>query len=208
MELKVQERTVFGKKTKQLRREGLIPAELFGHGIENRHFAVVAKDFSRVFKEAGENTIVTLVSETGEKFPVIISDVGQNRLSNTIIAIDFHHIRKGEKIQTKVPIEFVGDAPAVKKGLLLVKVTDEVEVEALPEHIPHRFEVDLSHLVDASQSIALHDLAISNNVKVITPLESIIVTVAEPAKEKEETPATTLENQNANKTPAAEAKKE
>ncbi len=191
IELTVKERMILGKKTKHLRAEGLIPAELFGHGIENKHLTVTSKDFLKVFKEAGENTVITLINEKGEKFQALIADVMRDHLSGSICTIDFHSVKKGEKIRAKVPIEFVGEAPAVKHGLLLVKVTDEIEIEALPEHIPHRFEVDLSNLSDASQSIALRDLTISEQVKAITPLESIIVTVTEPAKEKEETPITT-----------------
>lgn len=185
MELKVQERTILGKKTKSLRQGGFIPAELFGHGIANKHLSVVAKDFSKVYKEAGENTVITLIDEKGGKFPALITEVAQDRLSNSILAIDFHHIKKGEKIQTNVPIEFLGEAPAIKKGLLLVKVIDEIEVEALPEHIPHRFEVDLSKLADAGQSIAIHDLTIGKEVKLITSPDTIIATITEPAKEEE-----------------------
>ncbi len=190
MELLVQERTVLGKKTKSLRKEGFVPAELFGHGIKNRHLSVSLKEFTKTYKEAGENTVITLADEQGEKFSVLISDVILDHLSGNIIAVDFHHIRKGEKIQTKVPIEFIGEAPATKKGLVLVKVLDEVEIEALPEHIPHRFEVELSGLKEEGQGIAIHDLKIGKEVKLITPSDTIIVTVTELAKEEETPPGT------------------
>ncbi len=194
MELRVEERTVLGKKTKSLREKGFVPAELFGHGIENKHLSVSLKEFTKIFKEAGENTVITLVSGKGEKFPVLVSDVVINHLSGDIIAVDFHHIRKGEKIQAKVPVEFVGEAPAIKKGFILVKVSSEIEVEALPEHIPHRFEVDLSELKEAGQSIAIHNLAINKEVKLLVPEDTIIVTVTEPAK-IEETPAVAPESE-------------
>ena len=60
MELKIQSRTVFGKKVSRLRNEGLIPAEVFGRGIKNEHVSVSAKEFSKIFKEAGENTVINL----------------------------------------------------------------------------------------------------------------------------------------------------
>lgn len=189
MELRVQERTIFGKKTKQLRNADLVPAELFGHGIKNKHLSVSLKEFMKTYKEAGENTVVTLIDDRGEQFPVLISDVAIDHLSEKVIAVDFHHIRKGEKIQAKVPIEFIGEAPAIKKGLMLVKVLDEVEVEALPERMPHRFGIDLSELKEAGQGIAIHDLKIEKDVKVLTPPDTIIATVTEPAKEEEAPPA-------------------
>lgn len=193
MELKVQERTIFGKKTRQLRKEGLVPAELFGHGIKNKHFSVSLKDFMKTYKEAGENTVITLIDEQGEKFPALISEVILDHLSGNVITVDFHHVRKGEKIQAKVPIEFIGEAPATKQGLILVKVLGEVEIEALPEHMPHRFEVDLSGLKKEGQGIAIHDLKIEKNIKLLTPSDTIIVTITELAKEEEAPPAPTLE---------------
>ncbi len=194
MELRVQERTVFGKKTKSLRTQGLVPAELFGHGIQNKHFSVPLKEFMKTYKEAGENTVITLVDEKGEKFAALISDVVFDHLSGDVRTVDFHHIRKGEKVQAKVPVEFIGEAPATKKGLVLVRVLDEVEVEALPEHIPHRFEVDLSELKEEGQSIAIHTLKIDKEVKLLTPTDSIIATVTGFVKE-EAPPAPTPETE-------------
>lgn len=185
MELKTQIRTVFGKKTKQLRSVGLIPAEIFGHGIKNEHMSVSAKDFSKVFKEAGENTVITLVNEKGEKTPAIVSDVALDHIKGGVLSVDFHHIRLDEKIQAKVPIEFVGEAPATKKGMILIKVLNEIEVESLPNNIPHRFEVDISELSEAGQDIFVKDLKAAPEVKILTHRESTIITVAETAKEVE-----------------------
>jgi large subunit ribosomal protein L25 len=191
MELRIQNRTVFGKKTNQLRKNGLIPAEIFGHGFKNEHISVSAKEFSKVFREAGENTIIVLVNEKGEKIPTIVNDVNIDRVKDRVLSVDFHHIRMDEKLQTKVPIEFTGEAPAIKKGLILIKVLYEIEIEALPSEIPHRFEVDTSGLTDAGQDIFVKDLKVGRNVKLITHGDSVIITVAETAKEKEEAPAPT-----------------
>ena len=189
MELKVQNRTIFGKRVKQLREVGLIPAEVFGRGLKNEHVSVSAKEFSKIFKEAGENTVITLVDEKGGKNPVIVSDVAMDHMKGVVLSVDFHHVRMDEKIQAKVPIEFVGDAPATKKGMILIKVLDEIEVEALPNKIPHRFEADISGLTEAGQDIFVKDMKINPDVKLVTHGDSVIITVAETAKEKEETPA-------------------
>ncbi len=190
-EIKTQNRTVFGKKVKQLRDAGMIPAEVFGRGFKNEHVSVSAKDFSKVFKEAGENTIIYLINENGERTPAIVNDVAFDRVKDAILSVDFHHIRMDEKIQAKVPIEFVGDAPATKKGLVLIKVLQEIEVEALPDKIPHRFEVDISGLSEPGQDIFVKDLKTDPEVKILAHGDSTIITTAETAKEMEETPAPT-----------------
>ncbi len=185
MELKTQNRTVFGKKVRQLRNDGLIPAEVFGRGIKNEHVSISAKEFSKIFKEAGENTVINLIDEKGGKTPVIVSDVASDQMKGIILSVDFHHIRMDEKIQAKVPVEFVGEAPAVKKGLVLIKVVKEIEVEALPDKIPHRFEVNISELSESGQDILVKDLKFSPDVKILTHGDATIITVAETAKEVE-----------------------
>jgi large subunit ribosomal protein L25 len=188
-ELKIQNRTIFGKKVRQLRNEGLIPAEIFGRGIKNEHISVSAKEFSKIFKEAGENTVIDLVDEKGKKTSVIVSDVASDQMKGIILSVDFHHIRMDEKIQAKVPVEFVGDAPATKKGLVLIKVLKEIEVEALPNNIPHRFEVDITGLSDSGQDIFVKDLKSNPDVKILAHGDTTIITVAEMRKEAEEVPA-------------------
>lgn len=190
MELQVKNRDIFGKKVKTLRRQNLVPAELYGHGIENRHLSVSKKEFSKIYKTAGEHTVINLVTEEKTKIPVFITDVQYDHLTNEFLAADFHQIKMDEKIQIKIPVEFINEAPAVKSGLILVKVLNEIEVEALPDKIPHNFQVDLSSLENAGQGIRVEDLKIPADVKILNPMESVIITVSEQAKEEIETPAT------------------
>lgn len=185
MELAVKNRNVFGKKVKTLRREGFIPAELFGHGLTNKHLSVAEKDFNKVYRTAGESAIVNLVTEAGEKLPVLISDVQRHPLSGQFLAVDFHQVRMDEKIQIKVPVEFVGEAPAVKAGNILVKLINEIEVETLPQHIPHKFEVDVSGLTEVRQSIHVQDLKVPAEVKIRLEPNTVIATITEPAKAEE-----------------------
>lgn len=210
MELKTQTRTIFGKRVRQLRSEGLIPAEVFGHGFKNEHVSVPAKEFLKIFKEAGENTIVNLINEKGEKTPVIINDVARDHIKSSILSVDFHRVRMDEKIQAKVPVELLGIAPAVKKGFIVVKVLNEIEVEALPAHIPHRYEVDITHLENPGQDVCVKDLKTSANVKILSHAESAIVTIAETAKEESEAAAAPApaEGEVKTETPVAEEKVE
>ena len=184
-----------GKKTRILRRGGVIPAEIYGHGIENEHVSILEKEFSKIYKAAGENTIVNLITENQGKIPVLISEVNHDALSGQILNVDFHQVRMDEKIQTKVPLEFTGVAPATKNDLVIVTVLTDLEIEALPDKIPHRIEVSLNTLEKAGESIRVSDLKISQDVKILTSLETAIVTVSAKTKEEIEIKPETPESQ-------------
>lgn len=186
MELNIQTRTVLGKGVKAIRKQGLIPAEVYGHGAENVHVSVPAKEFRKIFKEAGETTVITLVDERAGKTPVIIANVALDYVKDDILAVDFHRVRLDEKLEAAVPVVFTGSAPAEKKGLILVRVTPEIEIEALPQDIPHRFSIDLSGLAEAGDGIYIKDLKAIPGVKIRTHGDVAIVTVTEPRKEEEE----------------------
>jgi large subunit ribosomal protein L25 len=185
MELNASERKVFGKNLKALRKEGQIPAEFYGRGMENRALTIQKKEFQSLFKTAGENTVITLVME-GKKQPSLIYDVHYNPVSGEILNVDFYGVRMDEKIRTAVPVEFVGEAPAVKeKGGVLAKGVTEIEVEALPGDLPHSFTVDISVLAELDQSIYVKDIAIPANVRIMLEPETAVVTVTPPAPEEE-----------------------
>ena len=189
MDLAVEKREKLGKKVRGLRLQGLIPAELYGRGIKNLHLAVSAREFLKVFKEAGENTIVNLLVDE-EKKPVLIHEIKTNYLSGEIDHIDFYEVRLGEKIKAKIPLEFTGEAPAQKsKGGVLNKVVSEIEVEALPSDLPHRFTLSLEGLDDLNKSLYVKDVKASPGVKILADPETVIVTVTEPLKEEEKVEA-------------------
>lgn len=187
MELKVQNRNIFGAKVKTLRQQGLIPAELYGHGIKNLHLSLPAKEFKKLLKEAGESTVIKLLTEDNKTLPVMIHDVKTDSLSGEILNVDFYQIKLSEKIRVHIPIEFIGEAPAIKtKGGILVKTLKEIEVEALPNDLPHKIEVNLLELDDVNKSISVKNLKISDKVKIFVSPETIIATVVEAKKEVEE----------------------
>ena len=186
MDLAVQMRDRFGKNLKDLRQQGLIPAELYGHGIKNEHLAVTKKEFRKVFKQAGENTIVNLVIDS-KKTPVLIYNVSYHPVNDEMESVDFYKVRLDEKLKTKVPVEFVGESPAIKDyNGVLIKAMQEIEVEALPTDIPHSIKVDLSRLVELNQSFYVRDLGNLTNVKILIDSESVIAIVKPQITEEEE----------------------
>ncbi len=199
----MQKREKLGRAVKDLRNEGFIPAELYGRGLENLHLSVPAKEFKKVFQEAGENTIVNVLID-GEKRPVLINAVSYNPITDDVQSVDFYQVRMDEKLNVFVPLDFVGVAPAVKeKNGLLVKSLQEIEVEALPTDIPHDIKVDLSKLADIDQSIYVEDLEIPANVEVLLDPETVVATATSKITEEEE-----LAAQQAAATPVEEVKVE
>lgn len=181
-ELKTQKRDVLGKKTRLLRREGLVPAEVYGRGIENLHVMVPLKEFVSLYRTAGSHTIITLTTET-DKIPAVIAEVSRDPLSDEILAVDFHAIKKGEKVHAKVPVIFSGIAPAVKAGFVVVEVVREIEIEALPEDLLHKIEVPVEKLEKPGDSVAVKDLSISSSIKLHIPTDAVLATVREHVKE-------------------------
>src|SRR3989344_2022543 len=189
MELVAETRNKFGKAVQSLRREGLIHAELYGHGTENLHLSVRAKDFDKVFRQAGENTLVDVVI-AGTKRPAVIHDIACDPVTDEVLAVDFYQVRLDERMKVKVPIAFVGEAPAVKdKGGVLVKAMQEIEIECFPVNIPHAINADLTAIADIGGSLYVKDLRVGADVKILVSPETVIATVKEKAAKEEIAPA-------------------
>jgi large subunit ribosomal protein L25 len=185
MDLTVTKRVLEDKSVNAVRREGLIPAELYGHDIPNVHLSIAAKEFAKVYAAAGENTVVTLVMGT-DKRPVIIHHVERHYLSGQPASVDFYQVRMDEKITAYVPILFVGDSAAVReKSAVINKSMTEIEVEALPNDLPHDLTVDLSLLDDIDKTIYVRDMVVPKGVTVLVDEDTAIATATAPRVEEE-----------------------
>ncbi len=184
MELNAQTRVILGKKSKRVRAEGFIPSELFGHGTENRHLSVPAKEFKKVYDKAGENTVIMLTIDGKEKQSVLISETQFNSLSNMFMSAAFRAVKKDEKITVSVPVEYTGTDMAVKNGFILMKLVQEIEVETFPNSIPHSFIVDITSLTEPGQSIEIKDITVPKEVRILIAEDTVLAAVTE--KEEEE----------------------
>ncbi len=172
----------------KLRNDGFLPAVFYGPKEASTPISVVAKDFAKVFKEAGESTVVTLKGSDGEQ-DVMVHQVDQDPVSGLIRHVDFYVVEKGKKVRIHIPVEFEGMAPAVKDlGGVLVKVLHEVEVEAMPKDLPHEVHVDISTLVDFEAQITASDIKLASNVSLVTKPDEIVALVSAPKEEVEEAP--------------------
>ncbi len=169
-----------------IRRNGGIPAILYGHGIDPQNLEVDSRKFQKLFTGAGYTTMINLSIDGGAEQPVFIRDVQIHPLKSTFTHIDFYKVRMDEAIKAKVPLKFVGEAPAVKLlSGVMVRNMDELEVEALPKDLPHDIEVDISTLVDFENALHVKDIKLPAGVITHRDAEEVIALVQPPRSEAE-----------------------
>ena len=174
-----------GRKVKPLRRGGFLPSVVYGEGVASQPISVPYKDFEKVYREAGESTIVELDVE-GKQFNVLIQDIARDPIRGDMLHADFYAVRMDKVLRTKVPLAFVGESPAVKNdGGVLVKVMQEIEVEALPKDLPHEIRVDVSQLAVLESRIKIKDLLIPQGVKAVGEPDEVLILVESPRAEEE-----------------------
>ncbi len=186
--LKAEKRNIFGKKNKNLRKKGLIPAILYGKKIESYPLEIKAQDFHTIYKKSGDTNIIDLeFEEQGKKQVrnVLVQDVSYHFLNGQPIHIDFYEVEMDKLIKAHVPVNFFGESPAIAKGGILVKSMNEIEVEALPKDLPHEIPVDISKLIDFNQTIYIKDIKFPSEVKVLVDEETPIASISEPISEEE-----------------------
>jgi large subunit ribosomal protein L25 len=188
IKLKVSPRSVLGRKVKKLRREGSLPANIYGRGIKSLAVQLPVKDFKAAHAQAGETGIIQVVVDKEAKArSVLIHNVHRHPVTDDYLHVDFHQVDLTKKVSVNIPIELVGEAPAVSKGGVLLQLLDEIEVEALPADLPEKFTIDVSQLEEIGQSISLKNIKVDKKkVNLLTDnLDELIVKIEEPAKEEE-----------------------
>ncbi len=187
-----------GKKVKKLRKQGLLPASVYGKDVKSKSLALPVKEFMKVYDKAGATGLVEL-KYGNESQHVLIKNVQIEPLTRGPLHAEFHAVKLTEKIKANVPVELVGESPAVANNVgILLQTLNEVEVEALPIDLPDKIEVDTNKLSDVGQQITVGELAIPEKVVILTDANEIVVKVAAAISEE----AKALE---AEETAAAEA---
>ncbi len=186
--LQASKRDILGKKTRFLRRQGITPAHLFGHGLESLALQCDTPKLQRTIARAGMTRLIALDIE-GDKQPrsVFIREIQRNECTGELLHIDFYQVRKTEKIRVDVPVVLVSEAPAMKeKGRILTHSLTSLSIECLPGELPPQIEVDLSQLEEVGQAIYVRDIAFSPDIAVITDTDQMVVKVSEARVEVEE----------------------
>lgn len=192
MELKAKKRTVSGKKVKALRREGVLPAVLFGGAEKSVPLELNLGEFRKIYTEAGESTLLDLEFD-GKKEKILIAEVQHDPLGKFLHA-DLRRVAAGEKITAAVPVLVEGEAAPVKAGeAVLLTLMGEIEVECFPQDLPREIKLDVSGLTEIGSGISIAQLPI-DQTKVAVPghsPEELVVKLDYPqAEEVEEAPVT------------------
>ena len=186
--LKAEKREIIGKKVQQLRKDGKIPAIIYGSKIKPTVLTVDYQEFEKVYKKAGKSALVNLkIGEEKDELPILIHSVAYNPVSDKVEHIDFYKIKYGQKLTATVDLKFIGESKAVKElGGILTTVLKSVEIECLPKHLISKIEVDLDSLKSFSDIIHIKDLPVPENIKIITDNDLVVANVSQPKVEEEE----------------------
>jgi len=189
-------RTELGKETQTMKAQGIIPGVVYGPGVKNATISVDEKEFKKVFRKAGESSLVELsVEGEKEKRPVLIHEMQIDPLTDAVIHIDFFQASLKEEVEVAIPLVFEGVALAEKDlGGTLNKNFLEIEVKALPQNLPHEIKVDISRLNTFQDHILVKDLVVPKDVVILKNPEEIVASVLEPQKIEEELATEITEN--------------
>lgn len=188
MELTIQAkvREKFGRQNEKIRKSGTLPAVVYGRGKETTPLEVSAREFAKVYRKAGENTLISLAIEGHGEKKVLIHDVAKHYMKDVPVHVDFYEVDLTRKIHAKVPVHFVGTSPAVKEqGGVLVKNLNEIEVEALPTDLPQFVEVNIEVLKNFDDRIRVSDITLPGDVKILSAIEDMVISVQAPRSEEE-----------------------
>jgi large subunit ribosomal protein L25 len=179
--LAAERRTVLGKANAGLRREGRLPAVVFGHGVESAAVSLDAHEFNILRRHVGPNALIDLSIDGAKAKPVLVHGVQIHKVNRRPIHVDLFAVRMTEELTVDVPVHGTGESEAVTKhGGTLLNASGSVKVRARPDHLPQVLEVDLAVLVDFDAMIRARDLPIPAGVTLLTDPDEIVFKVAPP----------------------------
>lgn len=190
LKLKAEKRKVSGRKVRKLRQEGILPANIYGKKVKSQAVKLDLRTFLPIYQEVGETGIVNLMLKGETKVrPVLIHNLQLDPVTDQPLHADFYQVDLKKKVTTEVPIELAGESPAVKEKIgILIQPLTEVEVEALPTELPDKFEVDITGLKEVGDAVAVGDVKVPKEVKILTGGKQILAKIEPPAKEEEVAP--------------------
>lgn len=181
------------ESTFRLRREGMVPAVYYGKKEKSTSIAVDKIAFKKVWKEAGESSVITLKTDQGN-IDSLLYEVQVDAVTGEPIHADFYTVDKDTVIHADIPLEYVGVSPAVKDlGGNLVKVLHEIEVKSLPKDLPHSITVDVSTLLTIGSHITVGDLKLGAGVSATLKPTEVIALIEEARIEVEEAPVVPID---------------
>ena len=174
-------RTIRGKQVGALRREGKLPAVLYGHHFESTPITLDLKEASKILSSVTSSSIITISLE-GKEHATLVREKQKDYLRNSLKHVDFQVVSLTEKIRTSVAIELQGVAPAVKDyNGVLVTGLDKIEVECYPQDLPDRIVIDLSGMAKIGDAYYIKDIVLSDKVVVHEDMNEMVIHITHPA---------------------------
>jgi large subunit ribosomal protein L25 len=179
-------RTVTGKKVAYLRRDGLLPAVVYGRGLSSDNVSVDAHEFEQLRRHAGPNTLIDLSVDGGKATPILVHEVQLHRVTRVPLHADLYVVRMTEELTVDVPLVSEGSTDLVENaGGMLLHVLESVRVRALPDHLPQSIHYAVDSLKTFDDAIRVSDLAIPSDATLLTDGDEIVAKVLPPRVEEE-----------------------
>jgi large subunit ribosomal protein L25 len=180
VELKVANREILGKKVKHLRRQGITPVHVFGHGVKSLALQCDTKELERVLSQAGQTRLINLkLGKEKKPRTVVVREFDRDWRRGELVHVDFYQVRMAEKIRLEVPIVLTGEAPALKsKENMLEHEMGTLTVECLPAEIPNNIEVDISSLTELDQAIRVKDVMLDKDITVLNHPDLVVAKIS------------------------------
>lgn len=179
-------RELTGKAVARLRRDGRLPAVVFGHGLDSTPVTLDAHDFDLLRRRTGPNALIDLSVDGKKALPVLIQGVQVHRLTQRPIHVDLFQVRMTEELIVDVPLVPEGISVAIQDhGGTLLQIVESVRVRALPDHLPQAIALPLDALVDFDAVVRVGDLTIPGDVTLLNDLDEVAAKVAPPRIEAE-----------------------
>ncbi len=184
--LEAQPRVITGKQVGRLRRSGLVPATIYGPKMQPINIQMPYRTLELTLRDAGGTSLIDVIVE-GKIYSVLTREVQRHNIRRNIMHVDFFALDLTEKIRADVPVQFVGESPAVqaKKGILMTAATT-LTVEVLPANLMHFIEIDLSTLKEPGAAVYVRDLDLGPNVTIVNDPEELIVRIAQTSAARSE----------------------
>jgi large subunit ribosomal protein L25 len=184
-QLQAEPRELTGKKSGRLRRQGVLPATVYGFQMEPRNIQMSAHDFASVLRRAGRTQVLDLCIGTASPVPVLIRETQVDPKKNQIIHVEFYRPNMRANVQTRVPVHFVGESPAVQEGGIFLPVLDHLDIESLPDSVPAAgIEVDISSIAEINGALHVGDVTAPAGVTILTPADEVLAKVNPPVAEE------------------------
>ncbi len=183
--LQAKKRTITGKQVGALRREGKLPAIIYGHNVNPMPIQLDARETARLLNTLTASSLISIDLD-GKEFMTLVREKQRDHIRNELIHVDFQAVSLTEKIRAMVGLELTGIAPAVKEmnGIVITGLS-EIEVEALPQDLPEKISVDISGLQKIGDAIFIKDIQLADNLQVYSNPEDMVVIITSGAVQEE-----------------------